>query len=328
MGVALTGSVPNGEWNPFWSDLDVHAFVKDLDDDGFEGPTAAQVQFNLRTLDRDAYQLAEIQLQFVDAAGYPTRLAPPVRFEVVHGQRPPALSGVSERVYWDKVHADLDSVRPKARAAAAAFAGATDDQLVGPIRRLSSLLKDTIYANAVLIRGNPISTLALSRRELLSVLRERAQVDQLDAFYRFIADWKLIRQDPPALRGAFDLAWNALWPLLQWNAGPRDRSLLGRKVREIRISRGFRTHADLADECARQGKPVSLDTIRTIESTSKPYHLPGKFHSGQMALELVADVLRVELVEILKWRSDDEITESIFAPLLPETRRRRALAKD
>ncbi len=327
--VLLTGSVAKSEWIPGWSDLDIHALVDGLNIIGLGPGVARAGQRNLGPLDRHRHQLGSLQLMLIDADRYPRGFVPPVTYELVFGELPRALTEVPAQVYWDKVDADLGSLRMKALAIASAFMSSTDAELPAVVQKVAGLLKDGLYATTVTIVGDPLRGLALRRAELLSLVGARmGNGSELRRFYALLERWDLTLQDADSLRDTFEAGWDVIWTLATRTGGPSDPFLLGRKVVELRLRRGFRNQAALADACARSGRPMSIESIGLIESKSKPYHLPGKSYGGESVLEIIAEVLRVQLVEILKWRSDDDIARSIFVHLLPEVRRRRLSGLD
>ena len=314
------------EWIPIWSDLDVHAFIVNLDSDGLDVDDAIGLQRAMGDFDRDHYQLAAIQLLFFDARGYPRTFAPPVvgTFEVIFGEPPKTSPRVDEDMYFDRACGILQSLRQKATRVASNFASAPDEDLAGVIRQLSGAIKDGLYASAVVLSERPTLGLALRRDELLSLVGDKVRNGRdLREFYRFADNWKTVQHDADTLRAMFAAGCGGLSSIIHWGVAQQDPRAMGRNITAIRKGKRL-TQADLADLCMRQGKEISVESIGAIESFSTPYKLPTKMHSGSMKLEIVADGLDVELVDVLKWRNDDEIGMSVFAHLLPDIRRRRA----
>jgi hypothetical protein len=323
--VVLAGSVAKNDWVPFWSDLDLHAFVADLASVRVTAHDAVTLQRDLGPLVRDLYQLATIQVLLFDATGYPKTFVSPVpgTFEIVYGT-PPEGACTDEEIYYAHAHNLLGSLRTRVTRVAANFASATDDELPAVVRQLSGLVKDGLYATAAVVSERPTLGLALHRDELISTVARHVD-DQvsLAVFYRLAGDWRTVRREGDALRQMFTAGCEAVGSITRWYGTYHDRRLMGMKIAQIRMSKHL-TQEGLVGHCMQRGKDISVRTIEAIESATRPYELPRKIQSRPLKLELVAEALETDLADLLRWRSDDEIAASCFSHLLADIRRRRA----
>lgn len=95
---------------------------------------------------------------------------------------------------------------------------------------------------------------------------------------------------------------------------------IGERVRELRTARSL-TREALVDRAFARGLPLSVVTIQRIESPN--YQLPTRHRRPKLGLEVIADCLEVDIVDLLRFCSDDEIRASCFAGRIEAARAAR-----
>lgn len=200
--VALKGSVLRDDHIPFWSDLDVHAFVRGTGDSlAPDWPRAIAFQRAIGKLDPAAYEVGYFQVTFVPHDRYPAAWpAPfPSSQEVLFGEPPRAEPSAAEHL--DRARERLAGARAALAAIVRNIVDRTDAGLARPVRVLGTELAGQIVSAACLLSGDPERVVRSRRAPLVHVVGEALGNErELIVFYELAREWREVRAHPEQLR--------------------------------------------------------------------------------------------------------------------------------
>ncbi len=315
--VVLAGSVARNDWIPYWSDLDIHVFLRGRPASGLAPDDLFEVRTALRALDPTDYGLARLQLRTFDASGYSIAfVAPwPGTSELAWGAPPvtPELAYL-ETAYGAKAEDGLTKLDRALAKLGEAYVCSSDQDVPDVVFGLGSIVKDALFGAGILLDG-PERTLTARRDDLAKRVGD-AVSDSGSAlrFFTFARRWRQVSTNTSTLQQMFEDGHRSVTAISSWAAARFQLALLGQRVVELRRHKGW-SQAKLAATAG-----LCKESVGLIEGPDYPLPKEPRYPT---ALEMVAKALEEPLVDLLALRTDAEIAASCFAHLLPTVQRRK-----
>lgn len=161
LGLIVKGSALHDDFIPGYSDLDMHAFVRDevlAAPQALELGLALEVQAALARLDLDGHGVGSLQLYFIAwSEGYPTAWSRPWpgTYRVLHGTLPPGFEQVQAAEYRQRAHECLGLFPRWGQDLFRRVVNTPDAGLPGLVREVGAVLKPLLFVTASLVTGEP-----------------------------------------------------------------------------------------------------------------------------------------------------------------------------
>lgn len=216
----LKGSVLKGDWIPYFSDLDVHAFADGVGEDrSVHWSTAVALQERIGRIDPEPYLIHDVQLMLFGPAGYGPDMVPPPpgTYEVLYGAIPESFHRPQVVETLAVARANLARLPEHVATMNRGFWDKPDPS-AGRFARLAGVyLKGALYDAGKLITNEPAWVLSLPRDELIALVgpvvgNER----EVRAYYDRALEWHEVRERPERLREMYGLAMAALEAIVAW----------------------------------------------------------------------------------------------------------------
>lgn len=223
----VKGSAVKGDFIPFYSDLDVHAFLERaalMKDTTPRVDLALAFREAIGHLNPEAYGFGSFQIIFLPTE-YPADWSPSVPGtyrvllgdpEAIFGPSPPARYVSSSRSRLDQVEAELASM-------VRSVVDKTDRALARQVRLFGAYLKGQIYNAAVVITGDPLRVWQSGLDEVVPLL-EPARSSAIRTFFSEIRSWPERRGDIGYHKALVQAGLQAMSDLAAWWAAEKERS--------------------------------------------------------------------------------------------------------
>ncbi|HET8568935.1 MAG TPA: hypothetical protein VFM93_08120 [Candidatus Limnocylindria bacterium] len=209
----LKGSVLHGDEIPYWSDLDVHAFVDGADRGAPDWPRAVAFQRAIGRHDPEAYGVSQFQVSFVPGGGYPKEwpVPYPASYEVLFGEVPASFASPSVEEHLDRASTDLARTAADRDSLVRSFVDKPDRSVARYVRLLGTYLAGKTFSAAVLLSGDPERVHASRRAALIHVVGEALGNErELVIFDALAREWREVREKPEQARAMFAAGMSAL----------------------------------------------------------------------------------------------------------------------
>ncbi len=225
--VILKGSALKGDFIPYYSDLDLHAFLSAdalLDGRAPRRELALALQAGLGRLRPSDYGCNSFQVSFLDWSSYPDDWARPLpgTYTVVHGVLPPGFTEVSAADYLPHCRAALQRLPGVTSSLLGRIADKPDSGLPPLLRLAGTELKAALYCALTLRTGDPDRAWRLPLGAALDELAPYlAAGEALRAYFRAVRDWPTLVTDAGRVREALGWALECLEELGSPSCGAR-----------------------------------------------------------------------------------------------------------
>lgn len=219
--IILKGSARTDDFNPGFSDLDIHVYVPSEFMMGPRTPRlepALAFQRAIGQIDPASYGVDSFQVYFLDVDHYPEDWSKPVpgTYELVYGG--PIDDAASDAEHRQRARETLASIPAWLHTLLGRFVDKPDRALPSLVRLACILLKGELYSAAILVNSTPQVLVNRSLSDLIAVVQGAgADLDVAKTFFARVAEWPTLRERPEALREAFGLAVRALERIRDWS---------------------------------------------------------------------------------------------------------------
>ncbi len=223
----VKGSAIKGDFIPFYSDLDVHAFLAQaalLDDSAPRPDLALKFREAIGDLEPEAYGFGSFQITFIPAE-YPSDWSPsaPGTYRVLVGD-PEALFGPSPPArYVSSSRARLDQVAAELASMVRSMVDKPDRALARQARLFGAYLKGQIYNAAVVITGDPLRIWRGRLDEVIQLL-EPVGSPAIGRFFSGVRSWPERRGEVEYHRMLIRDGLQAMSDLAAWWAAAKEGS--------------------------------------------------------------------------------------------------------
>lgn len=219
-GAILKGSVLKGDSIPYFSDLDVHAFVACVGPDrSVDWPLAVALQERIGKIEPDDYEIGYVQLLLFDPDGYPADFAVPPRgtYEVLYGEPPASFARAPVAASLEIAAANLRRLPEHIATLNRSFSDKADAHAPRIVRLAGAYLKGGLYDAASLITNDPATALSRRLADLVALVGPVVGNEtDLRAYYDLARRWRDLRSRPDELRAMYGHGMAALQKLAAW----------------------------------------------------------------------------------------------------------------
>lgn len=222
----VKGSAIRGDFIPFYSDLDIHAFLDRaglLDDRSPRPDLALAFRDTIGSLDPEAYGFGSFQITFLPTV-YPSDWSPsaPGTYQVLLGDPQPIFGPSPPARYMSSSRTRLDDVAPERASLVRSIVDKPDRVLGRHARLVGVYLKGQVYNAAVVITGDPLRVWQ-SRLDAVIPLLEPVGSPAIRAFFSGVRSWTERRGEPQYHRALIHDGLQAMGDLAAWWAAAKGR---------------------------------------------------------------------------------------------------------
>lgn len=218
----LKGSVLKGDWIPYFSDLDVHAFVEGVREDrSVHWTKAVALQERIGTIDPDEHQIDSVQLILFPPEGYTPDMTPPPpgTYELLWGEVPATFAPPQVVEHVATSRANLARLPGYLAAMSRSFWDKPDRSVARYARLAGTYLKGALYDVGQIVTEEPAWVLAHRLDDLVALVGPAVGNEpELRAYYGLARRWREVRERPADCREMYALAMRALDAVIAWNA--------------------------------------------------------------------------------------------------------------
>lgn len=223
----VTGSVIRGDFVPFYSDLDVHAFLEPemlLDEHAPLPHLALAFRDSIGDLNPDAYGFAGFQITFVPVA-FRSDWAPmlPVHYRTLVGDPVPIFGAITAERFLAHARRRLDQLPSEVATLVHTIVDKTDGVLARHSRLIGAYLKGQIYNAAVIISNDPLRIWQTTLAEVIGVAGD-AISREIPGFFSEVKLWPERRAESAYQRQLVRVGLNSMLDLQRWWESARDAS--------------------------------------------------------------------------------------------------------
>ncbi|MGH2372529.1 MAG: hypothetical protein ACRDIC_03505 [bacterium] len=223
----VTGSAIKGDFIPYYSDLDIHAFVDHtvlMDENAPRADLALAFQEAIGGLEPGEYGFGSFQIIFV-SADYRADWAPhlPETYQSILGDARAIFGDLSPARFIAHASRRLDQLPGEISTLVRTIVDKPDRSLERLSRLLGVYLKGQIYNAAVVITGDPLRVWQSRLDEVIPLLEPVAS-PALRAFFSGVRSWTESRGDPEYHRTLIHDGLQAMSDLAAWWAAAKERA--------------------------------------------------------------------------------------------------------
>jgi hypothetical protein len=223
----VTGSVIRGDFVPFYSDLDVHAFLEPqmlLDEHAPLPHLALAFRDSIGDLNPDDYGFAGFQITFVPVA-FRSDWAPmlPVHYRTLVGDPVPIFGSITAERFLAHARRRLDQLPSEVATLVHTIVDKTDGVLARHSRLIGAYLKGQTYNAAVVISNDPLRIWQTTLAEVIGVAGDSI-AREISGFFSEVKLWPERREESAYQRQLVRVGLNAMLGLQRWWESARDPS--------------------------------------------------------------------------------------------------------
>jgi hypothetical protein len=210
------GSAIKGDFIPDFSDFDLHIFA---DESVMRGPLvpsksiAIPFQERFTTIDLRPFRISQIQVMIVSAQDHPADWVPPQpgSFQLIYGQLPDSLPGVTDDLLREHAHRNLPAHRGWVDTILARIVDKSDVQLADSVRLAGTIMKAALYEASIVLGAEPQKTWHRPLSEILDNVEPMVLSDRpASRYYDHAWRWAEIQRDASLLRSMLSDALTTL----------------------------------------------------------------------------------------------------------------------
>jgi len=222
--VVLEGSALRNDFMPYYSDVDIHAYVDSsvLEDDRvpkLEYVTKFQEAIG-RLIPRDA-GASQFQVYFLPADRKPTRWCPPIvgTYEVLYGAPVPSMEPLALQEHLERQWHYLEEARRFRLDLLGRFVDKPNSSIPAVVRLSGTGVKGLLYALHTVLFKDPKRAISSPLSQILAdICDEIPELSCAKDFFGAVRDWSQVERDPKKAREAFVSGIRSLAVIEKWRA--------------------------------------------------------------------------------------------------------------